>query len=158
MNSNLRTQYDILLQSTINLNFVTNEFLKKLRETSSNFAQEFIINKKDRNELLELERNDDAILMIYKDSIMQRFLNCYADTFKFLSLYLDTNFLIRTDKPLEIILHCLDNKIINLIEFKKFQQLAEDYNNIIQSFDAQISEEVIPYCLLMCEIVRRFKN
>jgi hypothetical protein len=158
MNSNLQAQYDLLLQSTTNLSFVTTEFLKKIQDSSKEFAEKFFDKSMSRDELIKLERHEDAILMIYKDSMLQRFLNCYTDTFNFLSLYLDANFLVKTTDSQEIIKHCLKNKIITQVEFNKFKQLTIDYKNLMQDNNAEISEEVIQYCLLMCDIIRRFKN
>jgi hypothetical protein len=157
MNTNLQAQYDLLLQSTTNLS-VTTEFLKKIQDSSNEFAEKFFDKSMSREELIKLERHEDAILMIYKDSMLQRFLNCYTDTFNFLSLYLDANFLIQTNNSQEIIKHCLKYKIITQVEFNKFKQLTIDYNNLMQDNNAEISEEVIQYCLLMCDIIRRFKN
>jgi hypothetical protein len=156
-NKNLQAQYKTLEQSTANLNFVTTEFVKKLKDLSAKFADEFLSND-NMQELAELESHDDAVLMIYKDSMLQRFLNCYSDTMNFLSLYLDANFLIQTNDSQKIIELCRDYKIITQTEFNKFKQLTIDYKNLTQDSNAEFSEEVIQYCLLMCNIVKRFKN
>lgn len=158
MNKELQLQHDTLVHSFTNLNAILKNFMIKVAVFAEKIADQFSSKKLNWQRLRELEETENIELLAYKDSIMQRFVSSFTLTTTFLKSYLEQTLSITTTSNEQIFQSCFENKIINQSELEQLLKLEQDFNKIAKQQEPEISEEIIYYCLLMNNIVNKFKN
>lgn len=162
MEKNLKIQYDALTQSISKLDFVTSQFMMKMNEISDQIAAQFKKNikkiKTTKKFTPEIDQYTSKDLIAYQDSLMHRFKSTYELTYQFLKSYTQEAFLIKTDAPEEIVQACLSNNLINSEEYIELLKLFTQFEEMYKENEITVSEDIIHYCLLMHNVVERFKK